>query len=325
MNPARHPKVSVVIPSYNHARFLPERIRSVLQQTFQDFEVLIFDDASTDDSRAVIDQFRDPRIRATFNERNSGSTFQQWNRGVAEARGEYVWLAESDDYADPEFLATLVDLLERHPNCGLAYTQSNEVDCSGLVAGPLTYMQQLHPTRWLSYFVASGPEEAATYLLHENTIPNASGVLFRREIYLAAGGANERMKLAGDWLMWAKLCSRSDVAYVARALNYFRMHPATVRAQRTHTLRAMWERYLVAGFILRHCPVPAAVREEMCAHLVHIWGWFASLDPAANKLWHGRIYFAARQMDPYVHLRWARKLRTVLGKAVRRMLPFAIR
>ena len=318
------PKVSVVITSYNHAPYLRQRLDSVFAQTFQDFEVLFLDDASTDDSRAIATEYaRDGRMRCIFNDRNSGGTFAQWNRGVAESRGEYVWLAESDDYAEPGLLAALVDRLDRHPNCGLAYSQSTEVDSAGITGGPLTYMTQLHPTRWLSDFIASGPEEAATYLLLDNTIPNASAVVFRRQVYLDAGGANERMRLAGDWLMWAKILARSDVAYVAQPLNYFRMHSASVRAQRTHTLRAMWERYLVAGFILQHCPVPPATREEIREHLVNMWGWFATLDPQAEKIWHWRLYLAARQMDPSVHIRWAKKLRTILGKFARRILPIA--
>src|SRR3954454_23268459 len=113
------PKVTVIIPSYNHARYLPRRLDSVLGQTFGDFEVLFLDDASSDGSRAVFEAHAassDPRVRALFNESNSGSTFKQWNRGLREARGEYVWIAESDDYADQSLLAELVECLDAHPN-----------------------------------------------------------------------------------------------------------------------------------------------------------------------------------------------------------------
>ena len=74
------PKVSVVIPNYNHARFLTRRIETVLQQTFQDFEVILLDDCSTDDSRSILSKYAaDPRVRIEFNEKNSGSTFKLWN------------------------------------------------------------------------------------------------------------------------------------------------------------------------------------------------------------------------------------------------------
>src|SRR5438874_12277656 len=84
------PKVTVVIPSYNHGRFLAARLDSVLNQTYHDFEVLFLDDASTDDSPEVFARYRDhPRLRSVLNTVNGGSVFRQWNRGVREARGEY--------------------------------------------------------------------------------------------------------------------------------------------------------------------------------------------------------------------------------------------
>src|SRR5438034_11203510 len=86
--------VSVIIPNYNHARYLRKRIESVLTQTYQDFEVILLDDCSTDESRSIIGEYRiDPRVRIELNEQNSGNTFKQWNKGVGLARGTYVWIA----------------------------------------------------------------------------------------------------------------------------------------------------------------------------------------------------------------------------------------
>src|ERR1700730_10551870 len=113
MNAVNQPKVSVIIPNHNHAPYLRQRIDTVLQQTFQDFEVILMDDCSTDDSRAIISEYAtDPRVRIEFNGRNSGSAFKQWNKGVGLARGEYVWIAESDDYADLRLLERLVAVLD---------------------------------------------------------------------------------------------------------------------------------------------------------------------------------------------------------------------
>jgi len=91
------PAVSVIVPNYNHARFLRRRVETILAQTFQDFELILLDDCSTDDSRSVLRQYSsDPRVRLEFNEVNSGSTFKQWNKGVRLAQGKYIWIAESD-------------------------------------------------------------------------------------------------------------------------------------------------------------------------------------------------------------------------------------
>lgn len=93
--------VSVIIPNYCHARFLNQRIDSVLNQTYSDYEVIILDDCSTDNSREIIESYRNhPKIsHIVYNEKNSGSTFIQWEKGFELARGEYIWIAESDDVA----------------------------------------------------------------------------------------------------------------------------------------------------------------------------------------------------------------------------------
>ena len=116
------PKVTVIIPNYNHAHFLERRIQSVLDQTYQDFEIILLDDASPDNSVETLSKFaQDSRVyQAIFNEVNSGSTFKQWNKGISQARGEYIWLAESDDYANKSLLENLVQPLDSHPNVGVS-------------------------------------------------------------------------------------------------------------------------------------------------------------------------------------------------------------
>ena len=174
------PKVTVVIPSYNHARFLEQRIVSVLAQTYSDFDVLFLDDASTDESLKVFAKYQShPRIRAVLNQTNSGSTFKQWNKGVRAAQGEYIWLAESDDVAEPRFLETLVGLLDNNPTVGLAYSDSLYIDDGGnpFALAHLRY-RELHPTHWESDYISRGTEECLRYLIHLNTIPNASAPRF---------------------------------------------------------------------------------------------------------------------------------------------------
>ena len=87
--------LSVIIPNYCHARYLKERIESILAQSYQDFELIILDDCSTDNSREIIEQYRsNPRVKhIVYNEQNSGSPFVQWQRGFTLASGEYIWIA----------------------------------------------------------------------------------------------------------------------------------------------------------------------------------------------------------------------------------------
>ena len=185
------PTVSVIIPNYNHAEYLPQRIESVLEQTYQDFELIILDDCSEDSSRVVIEQYaaQYSNIQTIYNTANSGSPFAQWNRGVEMARGKYVWIAESDDYADPQFLNTLIEPLNTHSNIGLAYSQSNIVDNMGQILGTAEeWTNDLDRQRWKVEFINSGFDECR-YLLYKNTIPNASAVLFRKSNFLEIGEA----------------------------------------------------------------------------------------------------------------------------------------
>ena len=218
------PTVSVIIPSYNHARFLDKRISTVLNQTFQDFEIIYLDDASTDDSNLVFAKFAgDPRIRSILNKTNIGNPFKQWNKGIREARGKYIWVAESDDYADETLLETLVNALEKYPTSGIAYCQSWEVDENDQILSNYQWVTDEHDSeRWKHDFVNNGVDECSQYMVLRNTIPNASAVVFRKSIYEAIGGAPETMKLCGDWLFWCKMALESDVAFVSEPLNFFR-------------------------------------------------------------------------------------------------------
>jgi glycosyltransferase involved in cell wall biosynthesis len=238
----------VIVPNYNHGRYLRRRIESVLGQTFVDFELIILDDCSTDDSRDVIVAYTgDPRVVTVFNDRNSGSTFKQWDKGLRLARGEFVWFAESDDYADPTLLETLVDLMERHPNAGLAMSQSWVVDEDDRIIG--SYLDEIGKLfddveHWRSDYVNSGPSECATYCSRVNSIPNASAVLFRRRALHRAGRVPIHLRLCGDWMLYTRVLRHSDIAFVARPLNYFRTHPGSVRG-RSDRVDVAWRESIV--------------------------------------------------------------------------------
>ena len=227
------PLVSVVVPNYNHAAYLEQRLFSIFNQSFKDFEVIFLDDASSDNSLAVAELIaRKHPMRMLVNSQNSGTPFAQWNRGVALARGELVWIAESDDVADPDLLGRLVDALSRHPDAGLAYCQSRRIDESGH-PGILAEenLRCLHSSRWLSDFVADGRNECRLYLSRMNTIANASAVLFRKSIFDKVGGADESFRMCGDWHLWCRMLSCSDLAFLAAPLNQHRLHSGSVRSR----------------------------------------------------------------------------------------------
>src|SRR5260370_4379697 len=119
------PNVRVIVANYNDARFLHQRIGSILAQTLQPVEIILMDDASTDNSREILASYSgDSRITLDFNRSNSGCVFKQWNRGLRQVKGDYIWIAESDDYSHVGFLERLVGALDSNPSGGMAYCQS---------------------------------------------------------------------------------------------------------------------------------------------------------------------------------------------------------
>ncbi|MDR2480172.1 MAG: glycosyltransferase, partial [Treponema sp.] len=121
--------VSIIIPNYNHSQFLEERIETVLNQTYRDFEVIIIDDCSSDNSRAIIEKYRhNEKISAIlYNTKNSGSVYRQWKKGIELAKGEYTWIAESDDSSSPLFLEKILPLIVNN-NTAMAFSDSMTID-----------------------------------------------------------------------------------------------------------------------------------------------------------------------------------------------------
>lgn len=111
------PLVSVVVPNYNYARYLDARLTSILNQTFQDFELILLDDASTDDSLEILDKYKNnPHVsHIVVNERNTGSPFKQWMKGILLAKGEWIWIAEADDLCESTFLETCLEQVKNTP------------------------------------------------------------------------------------------------------------------------------------------------------------------------------------------------------------------
>jgi glycosyltransferase involved in cell wall biosynthesis len=246
------PKVSVIIPNYNHARFLRKRVDSVLRQTLSDFELILLDDCSTDDSCSILSSYaNDRRVRIEVNSSNSGNTFHQWNKGVRLARGKYVWIAESDDYADERMLQRLVAILEGEARVAFAYCRSWCVSEDDRLEGFLDrYIAYIDSRRWTKDFLADGQEECRNYFLRTNPVANASAVVFRRDLYDRVGGADESLRLCGDWKLWAALALAGQVAYLGEPMNYFRFHDASVRNKSKLVKQDLVEHLRVVAWIL---------------------------------------------------------------------------
>lgn len=224
--------VSVIVPNYNHEIFLKQRIDSILNQSYQDFELIILDDCSTDNSKAIIEQYRgNSKVsQIIYNENNSGTTFKQWNKAVDLAAGDIIWLAESDDTADTNFLQTLLPYFDLKHQIGIVYCQSYRINDKNEITGSwLTHTETFNKS-FDNNFEMDGTEYIKNYLINFNTIPNASAVLFRKEYYQNIGGTDIDIKYCSDWLTWIKILLISNVIFIAKPLNYFRYHNKSVIA-----------------------------------------------------------------------------------------------
>lgn len=229
----KQPLVSVIVPNFNHARFLNERIDSILNQTYKKFEIIILDDKSTDSSIDIINQYRNNHhvSKVILNDHNSGSPFKQWAKGIEAAKGELIWIAESDDSALPIFLETLVSELIRTPKAVLAFSHSLFMDTESKIID-----RDLHDNSGDSIIKYDGMRFAKSTMTKRCYIYNASMVVFRRSAYNTISQESyQQFRSCGDWAFWTAMCTQGDIIEVCKKLSKFRVNQdgATARASRT--------------------------------------------------------------------------------------------
>ncbi|WP_036625943.1 glycosyltransferase [Paenibacillus barengoltzii] len=230
------PLVSIIVPNYNHAQYLHERLQSIYNQSFQDIEVILMDDVSSDDSRAILDDYANKYSEITtklYNSKNSGNVFTQWMNGISASNGELVWIAESDDYCENDFLENVLCAFN-DPEVVLSYSNSNIIGSKGQhynTYDNAAWLTDLNENKWKSDYVISGYKEFQEALAIKCTIPNVSGVVFRKNVAETALQYSFKYKKAGDWIFYAHVVMQGKVSYCAQALNYHRRHDGTVTSK----------------------------------------------------------------------------------------------
>ena len=227
-------KVSAVIPNYNYAGYLRERIETVLQQDYPLLEVLLLDDKSTDDSLKIMKEYEKTNplhIKVVPNEKNGGNVFKQWEKGCLLAKGDYIWIAEADDLSKTEFVSRLMERMEADKEISLAYTQSYMMNEKGCITQPnyLCYTEDVDPDAWKQDYVCDAGEEIKKKLAVKNTIPNVSAVIFQKRDFTEMFREAEKYHVAGDWAFYVKVLEKGGkAAFVAESLNYHRRHSNSV-------------------------------------------------------------------------------------------------
>lgn len=292
--------ISVIIPNYNHATYLKNRIDSVLGQSYQQIELIILDDCSPDNSREVIEQYRNhPKVsHIVYNDQNSGSTFRQWKKGLNMAKAEWVWIAESDDFAAPDFLEKLAPLIGE--KTGLVHCAAQHVSSSGefMEKPPPANMRMLISEKHLSElrqpYRLNGIDKIKRTLIYYNAIENASGVLVRKELALKYLDESIGYKLCGDWLLWMNILSESGIAYIPEPLNYFRQHVNNVRTASGRSEVETKEIKKVRNSLdkhIDHWEIPEAEKKELKQLNRRLWGinlgYLAMANVRNGLFWNG--------------------------------------
>lgn len=243
--------VSIIIPNYNHAPYLKKRIESVLNQTYQDFELIILDDCSTDNSREIIEQYRNhPKVtHIVFNDTNSGSPFVQWQKGFELTKYDYLWIAESDDYADAKFLEILLPSFKLGEKIGVAFTDSNIVDVSDIIH--LNFYKKFRndrfkTTKWNHDYTKAGIDEITENLFFECTINNTSAMIFKKDLLKYVNFENlKNFKYCGDWYFFISLLNHCDIAYKEKTLNFFKSGTDNFKKGTRSVINYFKERFMV--------------------------------------------------------------------------------
>jgi len=240
------PSVLALVPSYNHGSFIRDRVQSILAQTFENFEVDVIDDCSTDQTMDVLKSFSDGRVKTSRRSTNSGSPFSAWldvSRTLANSNFEYVWIAESDDRAEPLFLERAVSALNNNRSASMYYCHSWFIDDSDLIIGhSINYLKRVFPdVEWDRGWIMSGGDFIRRCLVRGMAIPNMSSALIRAEAFRSAVHSSlARYKLAADWVFAIRAATLGDVIFDPWDGNYFRHHARTSRKE-TDTARMLFE------------------------------------------------------------------------------------
>jgi glycosyltransferase involved in cell wall biosynthesis len=225
--------VSIIIPNYNHESFLQKRLQTVLEQTYQNFEIIILDDASSDKSLTILNQYKNHSKVSHFivNKKNSGSPFIQWGKGINLAKGDLIWIAESDDFSDLFFLEKSITLFNQDDKLSLVFCNSNLQNLylkSDIISNLTTKTGVYENTN--NNFLCNW-----FFNNSEFRILNASSCVFKKNV-IDNNVLNiiKNHRYSGDKLFWASILLKNPkFGYISEPLNFHTFHENTTRSKST--------------------------------------------------------------------------------------------
>lgn len=224
-------KVSVIAPNYNYEKFLYQRLYSILYQNYKLYEIIILDDCSSDNSRELIDEVVNKlkdyiNIKKKYNKTNSGTAFKQWKKGFELVKGDYVWIAEADDYCEKNMVSSLVNTIKKDNDIVLSYVDTSFINAMGVrqlksIKPEIDIQKSGH---WDKDFINDGIDEIKNYAFLNCTIANVSSCLIKNSDYTEILEECGNYKQAGDWLFYVSVMRQGKISFINKPLNYYRVH-----------------------------------------------------------------------------------------------------
>ena len=248
-----NPLITAIVPNYNHARFLEERVKCIVNQTYTNIEILILDDKSIDDSVEVINKLKEKyptKIRTLLNKRNSGNVFKQWQKGIENAKGEIIWICESDDFCELDFVENTYKFF-RDPATMISFGRIQFANYKGdFFEGLDNYREQAESGIWNEEIGRPAAEWFNNGFGVRNIIPNVGGCLIRKqkinpEVWTKA----KKYKILGDWFLYLKLSRGGKIYFTPKAVTYFRQHEKNTSVTSFKQMYYYDEHYMLAKSI----------------------------------------------------------------------------
>lgn len=262
--------VSVVVASYNHADFLVRRMDSLINQTYQNIEILVIDDCSPDGSVEILKRYEShPKVKLVLREENSGWVAVS-NQGIEKTSGEYLIFANCDDVCDDRMIERLVQSIKDNPSAGISFCRSLLINEQDEILGNDFDIREASFRLRCADDTLLKSDEMAKFLLHSCVIPNLSAALFKRECFSTVGNLSTSYRVCCDWDLFFRIASRYDIAYIAEPLNYFRQHKTTIRSVTKD--RVVYEEYfrLLLGQI-GSMSLTYIERLQFRVHVMYLW------------------------------------------------------
>ncbi|NGM24189.1 glycosyltransferase [Roseomonas stagni] len=272
------PLVSVIVPNYNHGRFLADRLASIYCQTYRNVELILLDDCSSDDSRGRLDRLALDSpfvVTKVYNARNSGNVFSQWERGFQIATGELIWICESDDSCEADFLERLVPYFaDRAVMISFGRIQFCDATLT-LMPGLDAYRESAEAGIWARPIVRPAAEWFSRGFGKNNVIANVGGCLIRRQSLEPEIWAEARTyKICGDWYLYIQLAAGGRIAFDPRAVTYFRQHGTNTSASNFGQMYYYEEHQRILGAIAESWDIPTETRDGFVQSLTAQWRHF---------------------------------------------------